>query len=343
MTIAQKSVASEMARRGLQAAMQLGIGPKEFQRLTGISEAEANQSSTRISASKYIAMLNVIERLSGPINLVVQSETEYCAEPFATTIGFISTAPNLVTAFTKCIEYRALIGEVDTMSFKQAGCDFEFAFQLDGDGRTPMMALRSFEGIMHLAEEYGGKRISPGVIELVGNTVPGWAQEAHLVQCHVRFGQASNRLLFTAPWANDPYEHHHPHLHRLFCNKAKVETQRFRERDSFSFKIETFLIDLLQDEKDGAMGNGVLAHACEKFELSRSALHRRLKKEDTNFQNIIVRVKLAAAKRMLTQNERLVSEISDTLGFSSPAVFSRFFSDQLGISPSQYKSANRPF
>jgi AraC-like DNA-binding protein len=54
-------------------------------------------------------------------------------------------------------------------------------------------------------------------------------------------------------------------------------------------------------------------------------------------KRVIARVRISEAKRLLIQNQMQLSEIGDALGFSSPSVFSRFFSDQAGISPSRFK------
>ena len=340
MNIFQKTVSSELAKRGLEAAQEAGIGPQEFQRLTGISNIEANTLGGRISGDKFISMLNVVERFSNPCNLIAPPANDHWAEPFTTTIAVLSNAPNLLTAFEKCIAYRALVGQVDGMVFKQAGSDFEFEFLLDGSERTAISAFCSLNGVVQLTQRYAetnGKSISLPILELTGNKPHGWKYFKYFSEYEVRFGQACNRLLLTVPWAQQPDAQHNAFLYKLFCKKADGEINQLNQSSAFALRVETFLIELLQTQPNEDFGNKALASSCARFTLSRSALHRRLQKENTHFQNIVVRVRLAQAKSLLVENTRSLSEIGDLLGFSSPSVFSRFFADHTGVSPSHYR------
>lgn len=346
MHILQKTVSSELAKRGLEAARNAGIGPQEFQRLTGISDIEAHTIGGRISGSKFISMLNVVERISNPCNLIAPPANDHWAEPFATTIAIVSNAPNLLTAFEKCITYRALVGQVDGMVFRQAGSDCEFEFLMDGTTRTAISAFTSLNGIVQLTRRYAesnGKIISAPILELTGDKPSGWKYFKYFAEYEVRFGQTRNRLLLTVPWAQQPDPQHNAFLYKLFCNKADSELNQLHQSSSFAFRVETFLTVLLQTQPEEDFGNTALASSCARFALSRSALHRRLQKENTHFQNIVVRVRLAHAKRLLVENTRSLSEIGDLLGFSSPSVFSRFFADHVGVSPSHYRSSTNSY
>ncbi|SDR51683.1 Helix-turn-helix domain-containing protein [Paraburkholderia fungorum] len=337
MGIGQKSVTSALVRRGMQSALRLGMDIREFQKLTEISEAEANQIGGRVAGVKYISMLNLIERLPEPVNLAIPGENDYLLEPFSSTIAVVSNAPNLIIAFEKCIELRAVIGEIDGMSFRQSGAQFQFDFLLDGSERTPLMALNSFGGVIKLAERYGGTKLQTPIIELVGPESPTWKNLVSELDCRVIFGKNSNRLTFSAPHATLRFPQHNELLFKIFSSKADFELRRLRENHSFQFKVETFLISLFSNGNILPFENNILLLTCQEFGLSRSALHRRLQQEDTNFQNVIARVRINEAKRLLIENRMQLSEIGDVLGFSSPSVFSRFFSDQAGISPSRFK------
>ena len=341
--MAEKTVCAELARRGMAVALRGGIGGVQFQRLTGISGHGVLQPGARVPGSQYTAMLNVLDRLPDPGDLVLPDGDVCWHEPFATKIAIVSNAPDLLTAFAQCIAYRPLIGEVDTMSFRQAGDDVEFVFQLDGEARTPLMALNSFHGIIRLAQVYRASAALQPLIELTGSEPPAWRRLLADVPCPVRFNQARNRLRLSAPWASEPYGQHNRMLYRLFCQRADLDMHALRRRHSFGARIEDFLAGLLREQLAAdagpwaAPGQAMLA-TCHQFDLSRSALHRRLQKEGSNFQAIYTSVRLAEAKRLLMLDQACLFEISDMLGFSSASVFTRFFSHQTGMLPSHFKA-----
>ena len=49
-------------------------------------------------------------------------------------------------------------------------------------------------------------------------------------------------------------------------------------------------------------------------------------------------LKISEAKKLLRENERSVSQISDSLGYSSIHIFSRAFKKAVGMSPKSYKN-----
>lgn len=351
--MADKTVSAELVRRGMAVALRAGIGAEQFQRLTGIAQHSVVQTDGRIAGSRYTAMLNLLDRLPEPGDLVVPEGDICWREPFVTKIAIVSNAPDLLAAFEHCIAYRPLIGEVDAMSFKRAGDDFEFAFHLDGEARTALMALNSLKGIVQLAQGYSGAGLAQPLIELTGAEPPAWRRLLRGVPCPVRFGQARNRLRFSAPRAQQPFEQHNPMLYRLFRNKADADMRALRRRDSFCARVEDFLVQLVlreqqqvsdaSDASPWAAPSRVLLATCDQFGLSRSALHRRLQKEGSHFQAIYTRVRLAEAKRLLMLDQACLFDISDMLGFSSASVLTRFFSQQTGMTPSHFKARHGPF
>lgn len=346
--MADKTVSAELVRRGMAVALRAGIGGEQFQRLTGIAQHSVVQADGRIDGNRYTAMLNLLDRLAEPGDLVVPEGDICWSEPFATTIAIVSNAPNLLLAFEHCITYRPLIGEVDAMSFKRAGDDFEFEFRLDGEARTALMALNSLKGIVQLAQVYRGAGLSQPLIELTGAEPPAWRRLLRGVPCPVRFGQARNRLRFSAPRAQEPYAQHNPMLYQLFRNKADADMRALRQRDAFCARVEDFLGQLVLREQQGlgaspwAAPSRVLLATCDQFGLSRSALHRRLQKEGSHFQAIYASVRLAEAKRLLLLDQACLFDIGDMLGFSSASVFTRFFSQQTGMTPSHFKARYCP-
>ena len=345
MTGRPKTVSTVLAQYGLLFAEKCGVGPQEFHRLTGISELEAKEDGGRICAAKHIAMSNLLEgRLQGERIAQYLDPIEYAEAPlpspgFLLLFGTIANAPCLNVAFDKYLEYRPLIGDVDTMSFKREEAVYEFAYGLDGAGRSSFSAYGNFMLMARLAKQYDpGSKCIP-LIELTGDAFASPKRLGDVEPCRVRFGQSRNRMVLTAPSSDQDYSKHNDSLYASFSRQATSACDRLRRRYSFGHKVETMLVDLLRGQEDEPV---TLDLVCERLAISRWGVHRRLQQESSNFQSILTRVRIQEAKRLLMQNGVSLAEISDSLGFSSLSSFSRFFSDQYGISPSRYRAANSP-
>jgi AraC-like DNA-binding protein len=75
--------------------------------------------------------------------------------------------------------------------------------------------------------------------------------------------------------------------------------------------------------------------------LSRQALQRRLKANGTTLSQEISRLKKQRAIDDLTQTDKPVADIGEALGFNSPASFTRAFKTWTGLSPRDYRKANK--
>ena len=80
----------------------------------------------------------------------------------------------------------------------------------------------------------------------------------------------------------------------------------------------------------------------EEVGISRVHLHRKLK-ELTNqtSRDFIRNVRLSKAAEMLTDKKYAISELSEVVGFSSPASFATAFKNLYGVSPSEYLQGRR--
>ncbi|MBV6422133.1 MAG: Sensor histidine kinase RcsC [Ignavibacteriaceae bacterium] len=75
---------------------------------------------------------------------------------------------------------------------------------------------------------------------------------------------------------------------------------------------------------------------CKEVAMSRSHLHKKLKALTGKSASLYVRsVKMVKAKKMIEDQSGNISEIAYSLGFSSPAYFTRCFKEEFGYPPSE--------
>jgi AraC-like DNA-binding protein len=81
-------------------------------------------------------------------------------------------------------------------------------------------------------------------------------------------------------------------------------------------------------------------HVAQLLGLSRQMLQRRLKASGTSFAHELMQLKQQHAIEALVHTDRPVAEIGETLGFNSPASFTRAFKSWTGLSPREYRKAH---
>ena len=89
--------------------------------------------------------------------------------------------------------------------------------------------------------------------------------------------------------------------------------------------------------RDLAGGGVEVASVATELGLPLRSLQRGLMREGTSFSALLDEARFEMARRLLRQSALSLAEISDSLGFAEPAVFTRFFARRAGLSPSAWR------
>lgn len=104
--------------------------------------------------------------------------------------------------------------------------------------------------------------------------------------------------------------------------------------------IENDFINTINQIIDDNIGNEnfSVADLAKKACLSRSMLHRKLKKyEGISANDYIIKLKLIRAKELLKNDSLTISEIAYQLGFNDPSYFNKVFKKHQKLTPGDYK------
>jgi AraC-like DNA-binding protein len=70
-------------------------------------------------------------------------------------------------------------------------------------------------------------------------------------------------------------------------------------------------------------------------------LQRHLAAEGESFSSILHAARAGFAERLLTSDRYTLTEVGCVLGFTSPSAFSRWFHQQFGVSPREWRRTIR--
>lgn len=110
------------------------------------------------------------------------------------------------------------------------------------------------------------------------------------------------------------------------------EMKKAPHESSFLNLVQTTLKTHLSDENFG------IAELCELLNISRTQLHRKLKKlTGLSTSHYIRSLRLEIAKELLETTNLNISEVAFKVGFSSATYFSKVFKSQFGYAPSDHQ------
>ncbi len=101
--------------------------------------------------------------------------------------------------------------------------------------------------------------------------------------------------------------------------------------DPFSLSLHTAIRRLLPT------GSCSIDSIASDMSISRRTLQRRLKERDTNFQQLLQRVKSNLARKYLEDKSLSIIEIALLLGYGDPSSFSAAFKSWSGLTPTEFR------
>ncbi|MDC8831876.1 AraC family transcriptional regulator [Alteromonas gilva] len=122
---------------------------------------------------------------------------------------------------------------------------------------------------------------------------------------------------------------------KLFMKRCPQEIFQRYEAD---YSLATELQRLLWKNLKGGVPS--IDAAAAMMNMTKRTMMRKLKSEGTSYQQLKDQVRLDKAVTLLTKYNLPINQISESVGFSEPAVFTRAFFNWTGESPSHYREKN---
>lgn len=122
-----------------------------------------------------------------------------------------------------------------------------------------------------------------------------------------------------------------PNLHALLLQAALQELEK---QENLSDHLMTISEYITADLKNGDLS---LENIALKMAMSARTLQRVLDNSGTSFRRLTETIRMAIAKRYLTETDIPLSEIAFLCGFSEQSAFSRAAKTWLGVSPKEYR------
>jgi len=158
-----------------------------------------------------------------------------------------------------------------------------------------------------------------------------------LFACPLYFKQASDLLYFDSACLAWPVVHTE-HSLREFLRTAPYQLlimENSADGDNLATQVKAMIG---HDFSEGFPSFETISRA---LNMSAPTLRRRLKKEDTTFQQLKDTARCEAAKLCLDSPELSINDVALQMGFTDPSAFHRSFKKWTGMTPGQFRTHRR--
>lgn len=312
----------------------LGVRPADVLRRAGLPDDLVSRPSVRLGTSEYFRFWTSLEAEVGdplfPIRLAEVVTTESFTPPLFAAL----CSPSLAVAARRIQRYKRLIAPMTLhVDERPEALDLRFEW-LDATVAPPASLVAAELAFMvRLARLATREDIRPLAVASPTPLEPAAAYE-RFFGVAPRSGDAM-ALSFSGGDARLPFLTANETIWQTFEPELRKRLAELDESATTADRVRAALLELLP------AGQASMEAVSSKLATSKRTLQRRLRQEETTFQQVLSLTREALARHYLGTTSMSGAEISFLLGFEDPNSFFRAFSDWTGSTPEKVRSQLR--
>jgi AraC-like DNA-binding protein len=242
----------------------------------------------------------------------------------------LSASSTLKEAFERLQRYCHIgSGVVDYQFFR---CGAEYHCLIESTVKVSFESIDMLVGAqLRMCRSLLGRDYSPLSIELRRPRPARTDDFERLLRAPLRFGAASNRLVFDSNSIECPLDGGSPELARHSDTIALQYLARI-ERDDIRARVREVLMQRLEK------GEPSQEEIAEQLCMSARTLQRKLCERGMTYKEILDETRRALAMAYLSAPQHTVSDVTHLLGFSCESSFTRAFRRWTGQPPSNWRT-----
>lgn len=168
--------------------------------------------------------------------------------------------------------------------------------------------------------------------------LPGMDEIADYYSCEMRFKQTQNYLLTKIAVQNIFLPLSNKFLSNILSDKLQHFLHSDHRSPAMGEGLREQIKQLLEDIGYEDMGREQMAN---RLNVSSRTLSRYLKSEGTTWRNLYTQLRMEKARKVLTNSNKSIELIAESVGFASASAFSNAFSRENGQSPWEFRQSNK--
>ncbi len=320
-----KCLADMFASRGLDAPRLLAGA--------GIDETRLSDPDARVEVDEITRLWELAVARSGNPALGMEPDLPSRFVNFD-TVGYVMLAsPTLKAGLVNLSRYYAVISDAITLELEPDGANCWLVLGLIGNTRPlPRQRLEySLLTVASLCRWITRRDVQPLAVEFCYPEPTDTTPYVQAFGCPVRFGQPRIRLLLTNADLDMPLLSSDPVLFDMHQRVIESRLARLGHA-SVGHRVTEEIIHRLH------LGEPRREDVASSLAMADRTLQRRLREEDTNFQQLLDDARRDLAQKYLAEDRYPLSQVADLLGFADQSNFFRASKRWFGVSPGQYRT-----
>ena len=241
---------------------------------------------------------------------------------------------SLEEAFSRVLRFQKIINT--GANFHAEDTDFEITFVADlvipGHSHHPVYVLSMLAGIVRMSRLTAGNDICPTCVTLIQDEPEQSIRIREFFGSPVEFGAPRNSISFSQSTIETPIISANPKLARI-NDQIVIDYLARHDQESIVAKAQARIIELLPSGRPNQVD------IARSLNMSLRNFQRKLKLEGTSFRELVDTIRKDLAVQFIKEQDRSISAISYSLGFTEPANFTRSFKTWTGMSPKQFRQS----
>jgi AraC-like DNA-binding protein len=334
--MSELTVSRHFVEAALTGARKKGVDIDSLLLSAGISPDLLKIEMARVSSSQYSLLLQNLWNVMAD-EFMGLGPRRCRTGTFATMCALISDCPNLEAVYRRAFDFCRLFEPMVGMRLEQQGDEVKLVTVIEGDVDDPLHFFQ--ESILVIWHRLGSWLIGQPA-ELIGAEFsypePAHGDEyRHIFHCPLAFGADETALTFDKRFLNAPVIRDKSEMRQFLKTSPADLLSRPDESNTFTGRIRALIgRDLSQSLPD-------FEWIAAELNTSPQTLRRRLKQENTSFQEIKDLLRRDMAIYYLSRPDLAINDIAFRVGFTEPSTFHRAFKKWTGVTPGAYRVGER--
>jgi AraC-like DNA-binding protein len=320
----------------VRALQDAGVDDAALLRSVGMDPAKVGDLKHRFSQEQVTSLWMAAVATTGDENFGLKVARHIRPSTFHVVGYAMACSATLKRAAQRFARSARLVSDSAAVSFTAGDEVCVLDVDLNTRGRPPIYQTIDtiLAGFLLLCEWIRSARVVPVEVTFRHKAPLDARAYLELFCCPVHFGRSANTIVFRTADLEQPIPSANEEVAMLLDELAATYlAQRFETR--CSRKVREALIGQLPN------GEPTKSETARRLGMSERTLLRRLRDENTTFQEVLDRLREELAYDYLQRDDLSMEQIASLLGFSSNSTFSRAFVRWTGERPSDWREGRR--
>ncbi|MBW4936071.1 AraC family transcriptional regulator [Marinobacter sp. F4206] len=330
------TVSKHFVQAALAGAEQLGFDTHAMLRAADISPDLLRIEMARVSSDQFSQLMQVLwHRLDDEFMGLGPRRAR--SGTFATMCALVIDCPTLEAVYRQAFQFSRLFEPMVTMELVTEGQSAQLVTRIEGEIHDPSYFLR--ESLLVIWHRLGswliGQPVELEQAEFDYPRPPHGDEYRHIFHCPLVFESDRTALTFDKRFLTAPVIRDKSEMRQFLKTSPADLLSRPDESNTFTGRIRALI------GRDFSRPLPDFEWIASELHTSPQTLRRRLKQENTSFQEIKDLLRRDMAIYYLGRQELPINDIAGKVGFTEPSTFHRAFKKWTGVTPGAYREGER--